>query len=214
MMNRERAWGGGRDDDQRSFDRLYDELVTNQVTILRMADRLGIDIEQINRSATRELRSREQYGTQGREQQYGQGREQQYGSQHNGGGRETRFGQGFGQGQGGGQFRTNNVDIPQRGLGFRGVGPKGSQRNDDRIREDVIEFLTQHDDVDASEINVEIQRGVVTLTGIVEDKQQKLLAEFIASNITGVNDVDNRLRVQQGQNNNVRQERSSQPHVS
>jgi osmotically-inducible protein OsmY len=213
MMNRERAWGGGRDDDQRSFDRLYDELVTNQVTILRMADRLGIDIEQINRSATRELRSREQYGTQGREQQYGQGREQQYGSQQNGGGRETRFGQG--QGQGGGQFRSNNVDIPQRGLGFRGVGPKGSQRNDDRIREDVIEFLTQHDDVDASEINVEIQRGIVTLTGIVEDKQQKLLAEFIASNIHGVNDVDNRLRVQsQGQNNVSRQERSSQPHVS
>jgi hypothetical protein len=78
---------------------------------------------------------------------------------------------------------------------FRGRGPKGFQRSDDRILEDVCELLSEHPDVDASEITVEVQDGEVTLAGTVADRYQKRAAEDVADEVFGVRDVHNRLRV-------------------
>src|SRR5215471_11804457 len=38
-----------------------------------------------------------------------------------------------------------------------GRGPKGYQRSDERIREDICERLTQHSAIDAGEIEVEVK---------------------------------------------------------
>ena len=62
---------------------------------------------------------------------------------------------------------------------YTGRGPKGYQRADERIREDVCEALAQHGDIDASEIEILVQNGEVTLTGTVEDRYQKRLAEDV-----------------------------------
>ena len=83
----------------------------------------------------------------------------------------------------------------QRGR-FAGRGPKGWSRSDDRIREDINERLTDHPEVDASEIEVQVKAGEVTLTGIVEERQAKRIAEDIAENVSGVKDVHNQIRVQ------------------
>ena len=80
-----------------------------------------------------------------------------------------------------------------------GKGPKGYQRSDDRIREDVSEALSRHGDVDASEIEVNVQNGEVTLTGTVQDRQQKRLAEDVVADLSGVKDVHNQIRVQHEQ---------------
>src|SRR5205085_11361201 len=40
-----------------------------------------------------------------------------------------------------------------------GRGPKGYTRSDDRIMEDVCERLTQHGNIDASEITVQVNNG-------------------------------------------------------
>jgi hypothetical protein len=81
---------------------------------------------------------------------------------------------------------------------FVGRGPKGYQRSDERIREDVCERLTQHGDIDASEIEVRVENGEVTLTGTVDDRQSKRLAEDIVDAVPGVKQVQNQLRISGG----------------
>lgn len=83
-----------------------------------------------------------------------------------------------------------------------GRGPKNYQRSDDRIREEVSEHLTYHHDIDATDIEVQVQGGEVTLTGTVQDRRQKRLAEDIAEDIRGVRDVHNHIRVQSGMSGN------------
>jgi osmotically-inducible protein OsmY len=81
---------------------------------------------------------------------------------------------------------------------FTGRGPKNYRRSDDRIREEVNEELTRHPEIDASEVEVQVEKGEVTLTGKVEDRHQKRLAEDIAERCSGVNDVHNQLKVDKG----------------
>jgi len=83
-----------------------------------------------------------------------------------------------------------------------GRGPKGWQRSDDRIREDVNERLTDHPHIDASEIEVKVDNGEVTLSGTVDERQSKRLAEDIAESVSGVREVHNQIRVQQGETAN------------
>jgi osmotically-inducible protein OsmY len=75
-----------------------------------------------------------------------------------------------------------------------GLGPKNYTRTDDRIREDVCELLTQDPDVDASEITVEVQDGQVILTGTVDSRAAKWLAEDVAETVSGVKNVVNKLK--------------------
>lgn len=86
---------------------------------------------------------------------------------------------------------------PQGG-GFAGRGPKGYLRTDERIREDVCDRLSQDDDVDATEIEVRVQDGEVTLEGSVATRRMKHQAEDLAEEVGGVKDVHNRLRVLKG----------------
>jgi osmotically-inducible protein OsmY len=79
-----------------------------------------------------------------------------------------------------------------------GRGPKGFQRSNERLREQVCERLERHGQVDASDIDVQVEDGVVTLEGSVDDRRTKRLAEECAETVPGVRDVMNRLRVDQG----------------
>jgi hypothetical protein len=81
---------------------------------------------------------------------------------------------------------------------FFGRGPKGYRRSDERIREEVSDRLMTHPDIDASDIEVSVATGVVTLSGTTEDRHEKRLAEYIAEDALGVNDVENRLKVRHG----------------
>lgn len=81
---------------------------------------------------------------------------------------------------------------------FSGKGPKGYQRSDERIREDVSEALSQHGEIDASEIEVQVRGGEVTLTGTIDNREAKRAAEEAAEQCSGVKDVQNRIRVQSG----------------
>jgi len=79
---------------------------------------------------------------------------------------------------------------------FTGRGPKGYVRSDERIKEDVSDRLEQHGEIDASEIEVQVSHGEVTLEGTVEDRRTKRLAEDIIEICPGVKQVHNRIRVQ------------------
>jgi len=81
-----------------------------------------------------------------------------------------------------------------RDRNFRGRGPKGYRRSDERIREDVNDRLTDHAYLDASDIDVNVKEGEVTLSGKVFDRTDKRLAEDVAESVTGVKNVQNNLR--------------------
>jgi osmotically-inducible protein OsmY len=83
----------------------------------------------------------------------------------------------------------------QRSGGHRGRGPRGYRRSDERIAEDVNQRLTDDPDVDASEIEVSVANGEVTLTGRVDSKATRRLAEDIAEDVLGVGYVSNKLMV-------------------
>jgi len=80
-----------------------------------------------------------------------------------------------------------------------GRGPQGYQRSDQRIEEDVCERLSRHGQLDASGIQVAVNNGEVTLSGTVDSRQDKRMAEDILDSIPGVKDVHNQLRVEQSQ---------------
>jgi len=81
------------------------------------------------------------------------------------------------------------------GRNFTGRGPKGWKRSDDRIREDVCERLTADWHIDASEIEVTVNNGEVTLAGTVHTRDDKRHAEDLSERVNGVRDVRNNLRV-------------------
>jgi osmotically-inducible protein OsmY len=81
---------------------------------------------------------------------------------------------------------------------YTGQGPKGYQRSDERIREDICERLTEDSDLDAREIEVLVVSREVTLQGSVSSRSDKRLAEDIVESVSGVGDVHNQLRVSQG----------------
>ena len=77
----------------------------------------------------------------------------------------------------------------------RGRGPRGYTRSDERIREDVSDRLTDDPYVDASDIDVIVSGGEVTLSGTVDDRRSKHRAEDIAESVSGIRHVQNNLRV-------------------
>jgi osmotically-inducible protein OsmY len=105
--------------------------------------------------------------------------------------RESGYGMYYGQGY--------SQDY-SRGYGsaYSGRGPKNYSRSDERIAEDINERLMRHYEIDASDIEVHVRNGEVTLTGTVDNRRMKHLVEDIADDIAGVKDVNNQLRVNRG----------------
>lgn len=118
------------------------------------------------------------------------------------------FGQRSGQ-RGGGQQNTRFSSADEYGAnigndlisdrpashGFHGKGPKGWKRSDDRIKEEVCESLYRDSEVDASGIEVQVKDSCVYLKGSVDSRDQKRAAERCVENLSGVEDVQNELRV-------------------
>lgn len=179
-QDRDRS-GGRRHEDRRfyseDYDRYRDEQRRNEMSDRSARGRSG-GMGDGGRDRGREGQGYTSGGTDYSTQGYGRD-ESQYRSDYD---RSDRSygGQGYGRG-GGGQYR--------------GKGPKGYQRDDNRIKEDVSERLSDSDEVDASEIEVHVNKGEVTLEGLVAERYMKRMAEDIAENVSGVKDVSNHLRV-------------------
>lgn len=78
---------------------------------------------------------------------------------------------------------------------FRGVGPKGYARSDERVREHVCDALMDDPHLNAADIEVDVKEGEVTLSGTVDSREAKRHAEDLAEQATGVKDVHNQLRI-------------------
>jgi hypothetical protein len=101
-----------------------------------------------------------------------------------------RYGSGAGYGREWGSTERWRVPGP-----YVGRGPKGYQRSDERIREDISERLTAHGLIDASDVEVRVQGAEVTLIGFVDSREAKRAAEDCAEDVSGVREVHNQLRI-------------------
>ena len=68
-------------------------------------------------------------------------------------------------------------------------------KSDKHIHQDVLRELRWDSRVEETEVGVEVDQGVVTLTGTVASYAKKLAAQDAAHRVTGVLDVANDIRV-------------------
>lgn len=212
-------WAGYDSRNRRQLQESFEEGRYPRYGNTRPEERYGADDEFPGRTSRfdgSEYEWRGDQGGRGGQEDYWRGNEGDWRMDQDGrNSREYNEQAGFGQ-PGGRQgmsrpagYRANSGSMPDRGNGaamygssntqygpFAGRGPKGYKRSDDRIREDINEQLTRHPDVDASDIEVQVKDGVVTLGGTVEERHCKRMAEDIAEGIYGVQDVRNEIRVQ------------------
>jgi osmotically-inducible protein OsmY len=147
---------------------------------------------------------RYEYADRTREPYYQRGHEGEY--------REPYYRGGYGRGEERGFFeragdeikswfgddeaeRRRRADEMRKGM-YAGRGPRGYRRSDERIREDINDNLTDDWYIDASDVEVTVNNGMVTLTGRVDNRDEKRRAEDIAECVSGVSDVSNQLRVE------------------
>lgn len=94
--------------------------------------------------------------------------------------------------RGGGEDRWSGQSGSQQ-QHFR--GPKGYTRSDERLKEDICERLMMADDIDTSEVEVNVKAGQVILEGTVPSRRMKHTIEDLVDAAPGVQDIDNRIRV-------------------
>lgn len=143
------------------------------------------------------------------------GREGHYGRTYDQGGRNRRGNLGFGEnyrrleergeddGRGGWWQKEDSkgpgYSSTMRKFGqigpYKGKGPRGYERSDERVREDISDRLCDDPSIDASDIEVSVKNCEVTLSGTVADRYAKRHAEEIAESVSGVKNAENRLRV-------------------
>lgn len=108
---------------------------------------------------------------------------------------------GYGQGDMGGSTGQSGQSWGKWGQsgamgGSQRRGPKGYQRSDERLKEEICERLMMRWDIDSSEVSVEVVSGKVTLEGTVPDRRMRHEIEDLIDNCHGVQDIENHVRVQ------------------
>jgi hypothetical protein len=95
-----------------------------------------------------------------------------------------------------------------------GKGPKGYKRSDERTLEDVCDAIAHQGHIDASDVEVKVEGGTVTLSGTVMHRQDKRGLEHIAERCRGVREVHNELRLKRaeaGQQQQQQAQKQQQP---
>lgn len=75
-------------------------------------------------------------------------------------------------------------------------GPKNYTRSDERINELICEGVIQDLSIDVSDVSIEVEDGRVTLNGTVPHRQMKHAIEDVVDQCWGVQEIENKLRVQ------------------
>jgi hypothetical protein len=117
-----------------------------------------------------------------------------YGGSNSGSGAGSMYGSNWSNQSGTYGDNSGSYGSASRGQ-YAGKGPKGWRRSDDRVKEDVCEYLERSAMIDASDVDITVAEGVVTLTGTVPDRQMKRMCEDEIEHLPGVKDVNNQLRV-------------------
>jgi BON domain-containing protein len=107
---------------------------------------------------------------------------------------------GYTQMEGAGIEFPERQAFSQRGIGRPGTRifhrpPRNYRRSDELIRDEICKRLAFTPEVDATDVDVIVKDGEVTLRGNVDDRFEKRLVEDIIENTFGVRDLLNELRI-------------------
>lgn len=91
------------------------------------------------------------------------------------------------------QIRQQYLQRQERN--FSGMGPKGYRRSDQCIEEEVCNTLMRDKNINASDIEVHVENGIVHLLGTVNSRSARFDAEMAVDGIPGVEDIQNDLKV-------------------
>lgn len=83
----------------------------------------------------------------------------------------------------------------EQGAARAGARPPAGRQSDEALARTIHEILEKDPELDATDIEVAVEGGAVTLTGTVGSRDAKLLAEELVESTPGVREVHNRLRV-------------------
>lgn len=89
-----------------------------------------------------------------------------------------------------------NLDLPD----YSGHGPKNWKISDEKLKEKVCEILLKSSEVDATELEVEVEDRVVTLKGFIANRGMKNVAEDLIASIPGIEDVFSEVRYHETSN--------------
>jgi osmotically-inducible protein OsmY len=92
---------------------------------------------------------------------------------------------------------------------YRGKGPKGYVRSDEKLTEEINDCLFRDSHIDASDIEVRVHNGEAVITGSVDDKMIKRRVEDVVEMIPGITNVENKLRIHKREENHI--EKSVEP---
>jgi osmotically-inducible protein OsmY len=92
------------------------------------------------------------------------------------------------------QFRAERRE--EQGRRQTNSGPRSRRKPDESLRQEIQEILIADPELEATDIEVEVEGGAVTLRGVVGDSDARLLAEELVESLAGVREVHNRLRVE------------------
>lgn len=71
--------------------------------------------------------------------------------------------------------------------------------SDDQIRENINEVLSKDKDIDQSQLKIRVQQGIVTLSGTVQNRDERFKVEMAIETINGVEDIVNQLQLRKAQ---------------
>jgi osmotically-inducible protein OsmY len=92
------------------------------------------------------------------------------------------------------QFRAERREEDERRQAER--GQRARRRPDETLAQEIREILANDPELDATDIEIEVEGGAVTLSGVVDESDAKLLAEELVETLPGVREVHNRIRVE------------------
>ena len=77
----------------------------------------------------------------------------------------------------------------------RDSGPRGNRRPDEDIKAEIERLMAWQKTIDAAAIQVDVQDGVVTLSGNVSSPYEKQVARNISENVLGIQKINNLLNI-------------------
>ena len=85
----------------------------------------------------------------------------------------------------------------EHGFGSRPkmVSSQETQTSDRRIKNEILDKLYNNSSIDASEIEVNVKDGLVSLKGWINSREEKIQVLNDAYNVRGVVDVDNNILI-------------------
>jgi osmotically-inducible protein OsmY len=81
-------------------------------------------------------------------------------------------------------------------------GPKGFKRSDERLKDDIAERLMYQNDIDVSDVSLDVKDSKVTLEGTVPERWMRFAIDDLAESVIGVESVENNVRVRRTSDSN------------